>query len=125
MTRRVPLSGIPGAQTLDDTPGVAGALWLAQGQRVIAFGPACVLKTAATALQAHPDATRIWERQQGRAVTAAGSRTDNALRLLRANPSLTPAAAARQAGLHVSAVYRALQRTEAPACKHCGQRLPA
>jgi len=54
-----------------------------------------------------------------------GSRTAQAVSMLIEDPRLRPAAAARAVGVHPSAVYRALERTNLRClCPRCGQALP-
>ena len=89
------------------------------------FGPGCAFKTEAEALAARPQAEVVWTRVRVAPDAPAAGRTQAALRLLERDPNLSPFAAAKQAGVHVSAVYRALQRASRPVCECCGQRLPA
>jgi len=121
--RRVELSALPlNAEALGKVEAdrnIAGVLvWPDDGRdRLMAFGPGCHVKSERQALGAHPGATMIWTRPSGR--------TQHALKLLQDFPGLTPYAAAKEAGVNVSAVYRAKARTNRPACACCGQRLPA
>lgn len=124
------LHDLPGgddvARQLGPDPAIDGAVawedW-AGVLRVRVWGPGCQQTTRASALQGLPASATVWERGHKAAGTATG-RTQAALRLLDLHPEMNPHAAAKQAGVHVSAVYRALQRAARPVCKCCGQRLP-
>jgi hypothetical protein len=132
--RRVTFSRLPVAretrQAILDHPGIDGACAWWTGARnsnthVAVFGPGCAFKTEAEVLAARPQAEVVWTRAQAAPQAPAAGRTQAALRLLERDPNLTPFAAAKQAGVHVSAVYRALARRARPVCECCGQRLPA
>lgn len=106
---------------------IAGALaWQAtDGAHVRLFGPGCQWHDEAGALAGLDLSTVVvWNRSEPRTQPEHG-RTRRALALLDKDPGLTPYRAAQQAGVHVSAVYRALQRAALPVCECCGQRLPA
>lgn len=121
--RRVTLSQLAPkrVQNVLDQEGILGAVRTTDGM-VIAFGPACTLDTEELALEAYPDAEALWSR--GFVAPLGTSRTSKALHLLSQNERLTPHAAAKQAGVHVSAVYRALDKqAEKGVCPCCGQLL--
>jgi len=121
--RRVSLSELPinaeGRRKVGSDAGIAGVVvWDDEGRdRLLAFGPGCRFKSEGEALGASQDVKMIWTRPLGR--------TQHALQLLQDFPGLTPYAAAKESGVHVSAVYRAKARANRPLCKCCGQRLPA
>jgi hypothetical protein len=126
---RLPLDREAG-RTILDNPGIDGACAWWTGARkdnphAAVFGPGCAFKTEAEVLAARPQAEVVWTRAQAAPQAPAGGRTQAALRLLERDPNLSPFAAAKQAGVHVSAVYRALARRVRPVCECCGQRLPA
>lgn len=115
------------AQQLGPDPAIDGAVaWEdANGTlRVRVWGQGGAWTTRKAALVGLPATAVVWEKGHKPTGTAAG-RTQAALRLLDRYPDLTPHAAAQRAGVHVSAVYRALQRASRPVCECCGRRLPA
>lgn len=120
--RRVELSGLPlnaeGRRSVAADFGIAGVLvWSDDGhERLLAFGPGCRIKSEKEAIGVHPEALMMWARPKGR--------TQHALKLLQDFPGLTPYGAAKEAGVNVSAVYRAQQRAQRATCECCGQRLP-
>jgi hypothetical protein len=126
------LHDLPGgddvARQLGPDPVVDGAVsWQDKGiLRIRVWGSACRWTSRNAALAGLPASAVVWEKGVKRAQKGAPEgRTQAALRLLERDPNLTPFAAAKQAGVHVSAVYRALQRASRPVCECCGQRLPA
>jgi len=137
LMRRVSrLADLPGGAALaalpvDQLAGISGAVsWEGpDGQQLMVWGPGLRWETEGDALDnatiLPTDATvTIWNHVQV-PDTTPGGRTQQALRLLEANPGLRPYAAAKQAGVHVSAVYRALERGRREACPCCGRRMPA
>lgn len=130
MRRVTHLHDLPGgddvARQLGPDPAIDGAVaWEdADVLRVRVWGPGGAWTSRKAALAGLPADATVWEKGHTPQGPAEG-RTQAALRLLDLHPDLTPHAAAQRAGVHVSAVYRALQRAARPACECCGRRLPA
>jgi hypothetical protein len=112
--------------TLAKTPGIDGCVVYKKDRqlRVAVFGPDCDYPRLESVLDVMPEPTAVWRKPPQAAAVPRG-RTAKALEILESNPSLTPYAAAKAAGVHVSAVYRALvRRTSRGVCSCCGQLLP-
>ena len=122
--RRVTLSQLAPVAVHDQLlqDGIEGAMLLLDGSLRV-FGPACDVETEAAAVTAWPGADAIWSRSFQFA--PGKGKTATAINLLQADPRLTPAAAAKQAGVNVAAVYRQLgKQSERGTCPHCHQLLP-
>ena len=124
----VPINALPVAAasraTLARTKGIDGCIvYVKDGApRVLAFGPGCDAGDMDAAVELHPEAHAAWVRA---APVNRTGRTGLALDMLTADPSTTPYAAAKAAGVDVSAVYRAMRRRDARGtCGCCGQLLP-
>ena len=122
-------SQLPGGAELVDViarmpRSVDGALAFEVGGEttIRLFGPGCLWRDLSGALEGVSPDTPVsyWARHH-----PPVGRTQQALRLLQQDPTLTPNAAAKLAGVNAAAVYRALERSSRPLCQCCGQRLPA
>lgn len=111
------------AEVLVQNPGAAIGVVFLDGKARL-FGPGCQHKSLESASAGAPPGSSYWVQAPSPEPTAPIGRTQAALRLLAQNPGMTPHAAAKQAGVHVSAVYRAQQRASRPTCPCCGQRMP-
>lgn len=129
--RRVGLSQLTNRENQQVLQGLVaqGKIYgaLARADRtLVVFGPGAELKDEREAIDAVPDAVKLWSTAAPMAPVRKQSRTQKAIELLAANPALSPHAAAQQAGVHVSAVYRQLERNaKRGCCAACGQLLPA
>jgi hypothetical protein len=103
---------------------IVGALVTETGA-IVAFGPEAELKDERAAIAAHPTAVKLWSTAAPQVPVRRHSRTQTALELMRQDTRLSPHAAAKKAGVHVSAVYRQLERNaQRGCCAACGQLLP-
>lgn len=125
----VSLDALPVSQdsrkALARTKGVDGCVVRLEGgePRVVVYGPACELRTLEAAVRAHPTAHAAWVRKEP---VVRSSRTALALAMIDADPTMTPYAAAKAAGVNVSALYREQRRRgERGCCPGCGRLLPA
>lgn len=109
---------------LAKTPGVDGCVVhdKAGHLRVAVFGPDCDHVNLDAVLAEYPKAHAAWLKSGP--VNRKG-RTGLALDLLKSDPTMTPYAAAKAAGVDVAAVYRAINRRKSRGtCSCCGQLLP-
>lgn len=128
--RRVTLDKLPVSddtrKLLESNNSIAGAV--VSGNTVHVFGPELATKTLAAARAWAKSPSHFWERDwkpaKPKPRTDGLSRTQAALKLVD-EEDITPYAAAQQAGVDVSAVYRALARRERPKCQCCGRPLRA
>jgi hypothetical protein len=123
---RLPLVDDEARALIQAHRGIDGAAIV--GDSVVVFGPSCELKSLDELTHKHGAAATTWFGKADRVATTKGvrpgSRTHRALLAVLAGKA--PLDAAETAGVHHSALYRALKRhraAEPELCPTCGQRM--